>query len=128
MNSPQLAAKDHLHPPQHLRPPLSHPPPRFQTPSPVHDAAFSSVPHCKKEEKKQGEQDYGGFSSQLARLEERRLELFSTISGADEYARFGQTVGDMVRALPLEMRRNAMCRLYTWLREQKGGFQDFGTL
>lgn len=54
---------------------------------------------------------------QMAQLEKRRLELQKKLSEIDEYSRFGQTVADMLRRVPENMRPQAMSKVYNTLYE-----------
>ncbi|XP_062268139.1 osteocalcin 2-like [Platichthys flesus] len=98
---------------------LSDPPASMMLPSPLSRTA--------KKRKRKGEQDIGGLTRVRGDLKELRLALLGNISEPDEYARFGLTVGDMVRAMPPAIRRSVMDRVYIYVLTHKGVVQDFGT-
>lgn len=51
------------------------------------------------------------FMQQMAQLEERRLEIQKQLTGADEYTHFGQTVLDMLRRMPDDLRPQVMWKI-----------------
>ncbi|XP_060936202.1 E3 ubiquitin-protein ligase RNF12-B-like [Limanda limanda] len=91
-----------------LRPSL----PASFTPStaPASMMLLSPLSHTAKKRKRKGEHDDGGLARDRGDLEERRLALLGNVSQPDEFARFCQTVEDMV-TMPPEKRPTAMSRL-----------------
>lgn len=63
------------------------------------------------------------FVKQLANLEERRMELQQQIQkiqqGTDECSRFGQTVADLLRRVPEDLRPDIMFKVYALIHESR---------
>lgn len=60
------------------------------------------------------------FVKQLANLEERRMELQQKIQqGTDECSRFGQTVADLLRRVPEDLRPDIMFKVYALIHESR---------
>lgn len=60
------------------------------------------------------------FVKQLANLEERRMELQQKIQqGTDECSRFGQTVADLLRRVPEDLRPDLMFKVYALIHESR---------
>ncbi|CAB1454722.1 unnamed protein product [Pleuronectes platessa] len=95
---------------------LSDPPASMMPPSPLSQTT--------KKRKRKGEQDIGCLACHRVDLEERRLVLLGIMSEPEGCVRFVNTLEDIVRAMPPEMRRAAMDRVSTYLQ---GVVQDFGT-